>query len=155
MAAFHKSIAELTRVMQGTEQYARTLYKRSKDIVQATYSCPNATPELLVKAMMVQTQLDSVLNKKFNRQSNRPSDEENPPAPVSLNNRLYKIAWSTWISTSAPTKMQKDAYDILREEFPPVYNLVKKLGETDIPNLEKELENIGAPLTPGRLPDWK
>jgi hypothetical protein len=51
--------------------------------------------------------------------------------------------------------MQKDAFAILMEEFPPVYNAIKKVGETDIPNLEKELEKIGAPLTPGRLPDWK
>jgi len=44
---------------------------------------------------------------------------------------------------------------ILLEEFPPVYQLIKKLGEIEIPVLEKELEKIGAPVTPGTLPEWK
>ena len=48
-----------------------------------------------------------------------------------------------------------DAYNILLEEFPPVYNQVKQLGEVDVPQLEKALEAIGVPVTPGRLPEWK
>jgi len=32
---------------------------------------------------------------------------------------------------------------------------VKQLGEVDVPQLEKALEAIGAPVTPGRLPEWK
>jgi len=155
ITAFHKKVSDITRVMQGTEQYAEGLFKRSKDIVQALNASPAATPVLLKKAQDVSMQLDSILNKKFNRRSNKPSDEENPPAPVTLNSRLGKIAWSTWGNTTAPTQTQQDAYAILMDEFPPVYQLVKKLGEENIPALEKELERIGAPVTPGRLPDWK
>jgi hypothetical protein len=32
---------------------------------------------------------------------------------------------------------------------------LKKLIETDIKNLEKQIDAAGAPPTPGRLPDWK
>ena len=32
---------------------------------------------------------------------------------------------------------------------------LKKLIDTDIKNLEKQLDAAGAPPTPGRLPDWK
>jgi photosystem II stability/assembly factor-like uncharacterized protein len=155
MTAFHRKVAEVTRLMQGTEQYADGLFKRSKDIVQALNVSPASTPELMKKAMDVNMMLDSILNKKFNRRSDRPSDEENPPAPVPLNTRLGKISWTTWVTTSSPTQTQLDAYSILMEEFPPVYQLVKQLGERDLPALEKELEKIGAPVTPGRLPEWK
>lgn len=155
LAEFHQKVAEVTRVMQGTESYAEGLLKRSSDIVQALNTSPLATPELLAKATDVRMQLDSLLNKKFNRKSIRPSDEENPPAPVPLNNRLGKISWTTWVSTSEPTQGQKDALAILMEEFPPVYQLVKQIGEVSIPSLEKELEKLGAPVTPGRLPEWK
>jgi hypothetical protein len=48
-----------------------------------------------------------------------------------------------------------DAYRILETEFPPVYGQVKKLGETDIPGIEKAMEQLGAPPTPGRLPEWR
>jgi hypothetical protein len=50
--------------------------------------------------------------------------------------------------------MQLDAYSILMAEFPPVYDQVKRIGETDLIALEKEVEKLGAPVTPGRLPVW-
>jgi hypothetical protein len=155
MFAFHEKVAELTRVMQGTEQYAESLLKRVNSIMQSLNSTPEATPELSKKARDFQQQLDDILNRKFNRQSNKPSDEENPPAPVPLNSRLGKLTWVTWGSTSDPTQSQKDAFKILEDEFPPIYDQVKLIGEKEIPDLEKSLENLGGPVTPGRLPEWK
>jgi hypothetical protein len=67
---------------------------------------------------------------------------------------LSKLSWISWGSTQEPTQTQKDAYKIIEDEFPPVYNLVKKIGEADLPALEKATESIGAPVTPGRLPVW-
>ena len=64
------------------------------------------------------------------------------------------MAWAHWASTGAPTQMQLDAYTILMAEFPPVYDQVKRIGETDLKELEKEVEKLGAPVTPGRLPVW-
>jgi hypothetical protein len=72
-----------------------------------------------------------------------------------LNNRLGKLSWISWYTTGEPSQTQKDAYAILEAEFPPVYNQIKQIGETEIPNLERALENLGAPVTPGRLPEWK
>jgi len=155
MFAFHKKVAEITRVMQGTENYAGFLYKRVSTILQALNSTPNASPDLVKKAMEIKMQLDEILNVKFNRNTAKPSDEENPPAPVPLNSRLGKLSWISWTSTSNPTQGQRDAYKILGDEFPPVYNEVKHIGETEVPQLEKALENLGAPPTPGRLPEWR
>lgn len=155
MFAFHEKVAELTRVMQGTEQYAEGLYKRVNSVMQSLNSTPEASPDLMKKTRDLQLRLDEILNRKFNRQSNRPSDEENPPAPVPLNTRLGKLTWIAWGSTSDPTQTQKDAYKILDDEFPPVYNQVKVIGEQELPDLEKALENLGGPVTPGRLPEWK
>ncbi|MFZ4564773.1 MAG: hypothetical protein ACOYNU_15450, partial [Bacteroidales bacterium] len=155
MVEFHKKVAELTRAMQGTENYAEALKKRAASMLQALNSTPSASPELMKKALAVQLQLDEILNVKFNRNTNKPSEEENPPAPVSLNSRLGKLSWMSWSSTGDPSQTQKDAYAILEAEFPPVYDQIKKIGESDIPQLEKELENLGAPVTPGRLPEWR
>ena len=46
------------------------------------------------------------------------------------------------------------SYNILKEEFPQVYKQVKRIGEIDIPKVEREMEKLGAPVTPGRLPEW-
>jgi len=37
----------------------------------------------------------------------------------------------------------------------PIYQALKKLAAEDVKNIEKKLDDIGAPYTPGRLPDWK
>ncbi len=155
MADFHKKVAEVTRVMQGTENYAESLNRRASSILQALNSTPSASPELMKKAREVHVELDEILNVKFNRNIGRPSEEENPPAPVPLNSRLGKLTWISWSSTGDPSQTQKDAYAILEAEFPPVYDQVKAIGDTKIPELEKALENLGAPVTPGRLPEWR
>jgi len=154
MVAFHKKVAELTRVMQGTENYAEDLFKKANDILQALNSTPNATPELKKKAEKIVAQLDNILNVQLNRNTSKPSEEENPPAPVPLNTRLGKLAWISWASTQTPTQTQLDAYKILEQEFPPVYNSIKQIGEVDLKQLEQSLDTLNAPPTPGRLPVW-
>ena len=155
MVDFHQKVAEITRVMQGTENYTEALYKRATSILQALNSTPAASPETIKKARTVQLELDEILNLKFNRNTSKPSAEENPPAPVPLNSRLGTLSWISWSTTGDPTQTQKDAYAILEAEFPPVYEQVKRLGAIEIPALEKEIENLGGPVTPGRLPEWR
>lgn len=155
MTAFHRQVADITRVMRGTESYARDMYQKATSMLQALNSLPAAPPELENKVRVVLLQLDEILNVKFNRRTGKPSDEENPPAPVSLNNRLGSLTWISWMTTGEPTETQKNIYNILTEEFPTVYQQVKQIGEKDIPELEQEMEKLGAPVTPGRLPDWK
>jgi photosystem II stability/assembly factor-like uncharacterized protein len=154
MIAFHKKIAELTRVMQGTEDYAEMLYRQVNDILTALNNSTSASPDLVNKARDLKSQLAEILYVKFNRRTNKPSVEENPPAPVPLNARLGKLTDASYTSTSAPTQLQLDAYKILENEFPPVYDKVKMIGETEVPALQKALETIGAPVTPYRLPVW-
>ena len=154
VANFQKKVAELTRVMSGTDQYAEDLLKRSYALAAALNAVPGANTDLRKRIATVSQQLEDI-KLKFNNISNKPSDEENPPAPVTLYSRLYKMAWSHWGSTGAPTQMQKDSYSILMAEFPPVYEKIKQIGETDLKNLETEVEKLGAPATPGRLPVWK
>ena len=155
MTAFHRQIAELTRVMRGTEDYAEELLARSRDLMQALNSTPGAKEDLRSQVFCLISELDTILNVQFNRRSTKPSDEENPPAPVPLNGRLSKLTWVTWMSTSDPTQGMRDAYRILEKEFPPVYDRIKLIGETLLPKLEKQAEEAGAPATPGRLPEWR
>jgi photosystem II stability/assembly factor-like uncharacterized protein len=152
MVAFHQKVSKLTRVMQGTENYTKSLYDRVTSILQAFNSTPAVKQETVAKARAIQLQLDEILNVKFNRNTSKPSNEENPPAPVPLNSRLGTLSWISWSTTGDPTQTQKDAFAILESEFPPVYQQVKMIGETELPGLEKELESLGGPVTPGRLP---
>ena len=153
--AFYKQVRELYRVMRGTENYAEELQKRTTAILNALHNTPGASPELIAEAQKIKKELDEILNVTMNRRTDKPSDEENPPAPVPLNDRLGKVAWAGWGFTGEPTQTQKTAYAILEEEFPPVYNRIKEIGTVELPALEARVEAIGAPVTPGRLPVWK
>ena len=92
---------------------------------------------------------------KFNRDADHPSTEETPPSPVTFNERLGTLAYTHFRSTSGITQNEKNAYNILMEEFPPVLDQIKKLYNVDLKGLEAELEKYNAPWTPGRIPDWK
>jgi hypothetical protein len=72
-----------------------------------------------------------------------------------IQGRIARIAGEQGRSSSAPTKSQRDAYAIAVEEFAPVYEALKKILAEDVKAIEKKLDSVGAPYTPGRLPDWK
>ena len=46
-------------------------------------------------------------------------------------------------------------FQIVTEEFTPIYEAVKTIVEEDVKRIEKMLDEVGAPYTPGRLPIWK
>ncbi len=76
-------------------------------------------------------------------------------AEPGLSRRLSGIIGEQRSSTSAPTQTQRDNFRIVEEEFMPIYQALRKIAATDVKNIEKKLDDIGAPYTPGRLPAWK
>jgi hypothetical protein len=76
-------------------------------------------------------------------------------AEPGLSSRVNSIIYDQWRSLSAPTQSQKDAFRIVADEFPPILEAIKKIMDDDVKKIEKKLEEIGAPYTPGRLPVWK
>ena len=154
LVAFQNQVAALIRIVQGTDAYAEELSERLGGMIQAVHQTPSASPELSGKLMTLKKELDDILY-AFNGKQPKASREENPPAQASINDRLGNIIYAFYASTSAPTSTQKRSYDIIREEFPPLHTRLKKISETDLPQLEKEMEKAGVPYTPGRLPEWE
>ena len=60
-----------------------------------------------------------------------------------------------WQSSGAPTKTQQDAYARAGDEFAPLLARLRTLAGTDLKKVEDQLESLGAPWTPGRIPEWK
>jgi len=72
--------------------------------------------------------------------------------PPSIASRLGNVAGTIRLSTIKPTQTQRDNFDLVSSEFAPVLARLRTLVDTDLPKFEKALEDAGAPLTPGRLP---
>lgn len=154
LVAFQQQVAELIRKVQGTDNFAEELSEKITTMIQAVHQSPGASPELEVKLMTMAQKVNEILY-AFNGKQPKASREENPPAPVSINERLGNIIFAFFGSTSAPTNTHRRSFDIILEEFPPLYAKLKQISEVEVPAIEMEMEKAGVPYTPGRLPNWE
>jgi len=78
--------------------------------------------------------------------------ENSPPA---ISDRVNNIVDDQWQSTSAPTQTQIASYEVASDEFEVELSNLKTLVDDDLETIENELDRLGAPWTPGRIPEWK
>jgi len=154
LVAFQKEAAVLAGSVRGAYEFLRELQTRVTTLRQALLQKPGAPFSLLQRAEAAALALEE-LAYSFQRPSIRPSAEENPPSSVTLNVRLRTLIRTHWRSTSSLTQKERTAFQVLSEEFPPVYEKLKSLYEKDIKALEAEAEKYGLPWTSGRLPALK
>ncbi len=151
--AFAKKVGKLAIAVTGTGRMIGETTTKVESIKQAIYSTPGASQELMDKARALGAELEK-LNFIMNGLPAKASGEEVPPAQVPINDRLGNMTYTHMGSTSGITSTEEQNYEILTEEFPPVLAALKRIVENDIPALEAELNKIGAPWTPGRMPVW-
>ncbi|MFO7614705.1 MAG: hypothetical protein R6W71_08720 [Bacteroidales bacterium] len=154
LVAFQDKISVLTNAVRGAEQFTDELMKRTRYVKQAIQNTPGTSFELMVRAREVEQQLDDIIW-ALNGQESPASLEENRPAPPPVNHRLGAILAASWRSTYTPTQTQRDQYALLEEELPSILQKLRKIAEVDLKALENELDELGAPWTPGRIPEWK
>jgi hypothetical protein len=118
----------------------------------ALKSVTGDTSELLAEIRALETKVDEIQHKMF---GDRLLGRLDMDTELGLSSRINSVIRDQWRSLSAPTQSQKDAFQIVADEFPPLLEAIKKIVEEDVIKIEKKLEEIGAPYTPGRLPVWK
>ena len=152
MVDFYDQVSDLYRVYAATSESIEELAKKTAFIQQALQQNDKATPEMKDQAQQIKYQLDD-LKFVFEGTPAKASWEEVPPEHVPLDNRFENIAWVAWGSTSSPTETQKDNYRILMEEFPPVLVKLNNIDQ-ELKTLDKALDEMKAPHTPGRIPKF-
>jgi hypothetical protein len=75
-------------------------------------------------------------------------------APTSISSRINTMMSGLISTTTAPTSTFMRSYDVAAAQFKPVLADIKSVGEA-VKALENKLEQLNAPYTPGRVPDWK
>ncbi len=152
LVAFQRKSLELAKKFVGARKQTEELTKIFENIKQTINNTPNGSFELLQRVTSITNEL-SRINFKFYGQPAKASSEEIPPAEVPLNWRLNHLISPHYSSTSNITKNQKTAYEILSEELPTIANDLKRINDVELKSIEAELEKIGAPWTPGRIPE--
>jgi photosystem II stability/assembly factor-like uncharacterized protein len=150
LMVYQHNVAELGRTLSGTERYLDEMTKKIAHIRQAIHNATGLPAEYAKDAREIAETLSDISFEIYGS-SPKASWEELPPAPVPLKYRYNVIAWSHGASTSAPTKTQMDQYQIVMEELPPIIDQIETI-DAEIRNMERALEELKIPYTPGRFP---
>jgi len=153
LVTFQQEISKISRAVQGSIQLINTYKTKLSAIRMAILQTPDMANGLSLKIEMIGNEIVE-LDFLFNGVKARASGEEIPPAQVPISNRMNTIVGTHWASTSGITQTQKEQLKILKEEFPAALQSLGKIAG-DLKMVEEELEKLGAPWTPGRLPIYE
>lgn len=151
LVAFQQQAAELTRAVQGAVRLTGEFDQRITLIKKAIHLTPIAGHSLLAQANALEEQLLSIRRALTGDETLNKRNENQPP---SISERVNTVVYGQWRSTSAPTQTMREQYRIAGNEFAPQLEKIKLL-KSGLEALEEKLEALGAPWTPGRIPEWK
>jgi hypothetical protein len=151
-AEFEEKLSRLQKALTAAQQSATDARTRLDAIRRAI----DVTPALPVKVREDATNLEkrlSEINRAIRGDSVLRSRDE--PTPESISDRVSSAAATMRLTTGRPTKTALETYQIASDELASEIPKLRRLIETDIRALEKQLDAAGAPPTPGRLPELK
>ena len=152
LLAFQQKTARLQRAALGASEAADEMQAKIKHIRRAVFDMPAQDVNWLAALKAIDVRLKDLLIKL---EGDRVIRSHSEPTAMSIISRVQNIVGSQWASTAAPTQTNINAYQIAAKAFTPILAELKKLSESDLKNLEDELEAAGAPYTPGRFPVWQ
>ncbi len=152
LTAFQKQVAELNRAVQGAVQTINDLEKRVELIQQALHRTPSASSDCVSQCLRLKMQ---ILDMKRSLTGDPTISIRDGNQPPSISSRVRTVLRGMWQSTSAPTQTMRDQIQIAGEAFAPLLKNLNQLVDVDLKNLEKAMEKVNAPWTPGRVPQWK
>ena len=152
LVAFQKKVRKLSRTVNAASSVVRELSDKVRHFKVALKSVTVDDTKIYQQIKALEVAVNEIQRKLFGDRTLTRIDRDAEPG---LSRRMNSVISDQWRSTSAPTQSQREAYKIVADEFSPILQRLKKLVEEDVKKIEKKLEEIGAPYTPGRLPDWK
>ena len=145
---FRRRQAALSRQITEAVDAAQTARTKIEAIIRVLNEMPAASKSLHEQARSIDQRLAAFLRAVRGDDINAARGEQ---VPVSIQSHIRNASPSGTLS--APTRTELDQYGIAAAAFPPELDRIRPILTTEIPAIEKELEKLGAPPTPGRIPD--
>jgi len=152
LLAFQRQTAELQRAVLGASAAAGEAENRIAHLEVALRDTPAADPTLSDRLRDVETRLADLLLELRGDGLLRRNQE---PTLPSIMQRVDRVVGGHWASNSAPTTTHRRSYEIAAKAFAPLLESLRNLIEGDLESIERDLEAVGGPWTPGRVPVWK
>ncbi len=156
-------------IMNETDRKTVLAFQRQASRLQKSiFGAASATEEALERVTLVRKALDEIdgsdaqLVARVNaiEKTLRDIDEElngdavlralNEPAPPSLVDRIT-VAVNGLVTTSPPTTTHREALTLAEQQLTPLLAKLRKAIEVDLAEVEKQMNALGAPWTPGRV----
>ncbi|HEY5489746.1 MAG TPA: hypothetical protein VIK25_01025, partial [Gemmatimonadaceae bacterium] len=144
---FRTQTQKLTRQVSSSVEAATAAKTKMEAIVRVLDQMPQAPKALADRARDVNARLALSIRALRGDAINSARGEQ---IPVSI--QAFASNASPDGMLAPPTKTNREQYDIAVADFAAEYARLKPILTTEIPALEQELERLGAPPTPGRIP---
>ena len=148
---FQHEAAELSRTVQAASDVVNDTQKRLDHLRRAVLATPAADTEYLDRIDAMEYELKDI---RITLAGDRTVSRRNEPTTPSLRDRVNRVMGGLRRTTCAPTQTQRENLAVAARQFGPLLAELTELVEVDLVGLENELELLGAPHTPGRVPTW-
>jgi len=148
--AFQQKAGELYRAVSGANALAGELDQRVDHLKVAIPRTPAAGEGLEQRLRAVEERLDDL---RVLLDGDRSVSSRNEPVPWSITQRAGVVYGLLLNVRSDVPAMYEESYAVAAGEFRDALARLKSI-EADLRSLEVELERLGAPHTPGRVPEW-
>jgi hypothetical protein len=152
LSDFNEKAGRLQKALTATQQSATEARTRLDAIRRAIDATPSLPLKLREQAIALERGLEEI-SRVLN--GDRVIASHNEGVPASIAEHVQAAMSPVRTTTGKPTKTAQEQYQIASDLLAVEIPKVRKLLETDIKALEKQLDAAGAPATPGRLPEWK
>jgi photosystem II stability/assembly factor-like uncharacterized protein len=149
---FQQKVAKLQRAVNGALSSANELKTKLATARRALMETPSASDKLIDDATVIDKRMNEIMKALRGDVALRARQENLPP---SISERVNGIVNEQRMSTSRPTQTQINAYNIAAQEFEVELKKLRSLVDVEVARLERSMESVGAPWTPGRVPVWQ
>jgi len=146
--AFRAQTQKLTRQISASADAATAAKAKMDAIVRVLDQMPQAPKALADRARDVNRRLALSIRALRGDAINSARGEQ---VPVSIQSFAGNATPDGMLAP--PTTTNREQYAIAAADFAAEYAKLKPILTTEIPAIEQELERIGAPPTPGRIPE--
>jgi photosystem II stability/assembly factor-like uncharacterized protein len=146
---FQEKLQALRRELAGSLELANSTTTRLEAIVKALDATPAAPRALHDQTRALQRRLIAIL---VELRGDRRLGSRSGALPVAISERVNTISGELLRTLSRQTTTHEQQLQIASDLYAAERSKLKALVEADVPAVEKELERLGAPYTPGRLP---
>jgi hypothetical protein len=146
--AFRVQAQQLTRQISASVDAASAAKTKMDAIVKVIDQMPHAPTELAARARAVNARLALSIRVLRGDAINAARGEQ---VPVSIQSFAGNASPDGMLAP--PTTTNREQYAIAAADFAVEYARLKPILTTEIPAIEQELERLGAPPTPGRIPE--